>query len=142
MAPRTFARDTDQATGEEEEYLSDSSRGSHGDDGEEDADELDLASLAGSDSDDTDEDEIIDLPLPIEARIERKTSQMSLRRRMRVDETQELLAGSSQARAGQVEVEENDEGRGGVWESVRGILGITNGREGQRKRLREGYGTI
>ena len=98
--------------------------------------------MAGSDSDDTDEDEIIDLPLPIEARIERKTSQMSLRRRRRVDETQELLAGSSQARAGQVEVEENDEDRGGVWESVRGILGLPKGREGQTKRLREGYGTI
>lgn len=112
-------------------------------DDEEDEDEH-LDSEASSDhhdssneSDDdasTDPDEIIDLPIPAEARIERKTSQMSLRRRRAeaisedtgrtVNGRESLVdpAGRGDAPTETREIEAR--GREGVWESVKWFLGL------------------
>lgn len=102
----------------------------------------------------TDPDEIIDLPLPAEARIERKTSQMSLRRRGRMSMEMETGGGgeSRDCSIDGVEAGGDDggleEGRRGkrVWESIRGLLGLgirTSSRsEVRASRSMGGYGTI
>ena len=111
---------------------------------DEDASDDDLERSSGSSEDD--EDEIIDLPLPEEAKIERKTSIMSLRSRHRsgshppelgvgtlVDEEQGVGTG---LRAG----DEDADRRPGVWGSIRGALGWE--KKSERRRRRDGYGTI
>jgi hypothetical protein len=80
----------------------------------------------------TDPDEIIDLPLPAEARIERKTSQMSLRRRRAeaISEDMEQTVNGRDllvdpARRGDAPTETREieaREREGVWESVKWFL--------------------
>ena len=111
---------------------------------ESDASEDDLERFSGSSEED--EDEIIDLPLPEEAKIERKTSIMSLRSRHQAGpHSQGSGAGGLRDEEqgvgiGLREEDGDNKRRLGVWGSIRGALGWD--KKSDRTRRTDGYGTI
>jgi hypothetical protein len=111
---------------------------------ESDVSEDDLERSSGSSEED--EDEIIDLPLPEEAKIERKTSIMSLRSRHGAGSYPQgsgvggLSDEEQGVGTGPHDEDGDEERRLGVWGSIRGALGWD--KKSDRKRRRDGYGTI